>query len=82
MTYKAGFYMRNGDLVIDNQPVNEFGISFGLSLPMNYYFSNVNIGMEYVKRGGVNPGMTLENIFKLKIGFSFKDKWFIKRKIH
>lgn len=82
ITYSAGFYHKNGDLLIDNQPVNEFGISFGLSLPMNYYFSNVNLGFEYVKRGDVLPGMTEENIIKFKIGLSFKDKWFIKRKIY
>ncbi len=80
ITYKAGFYYKNGDLVFDNQPVNEFGMSFGLSLPMNYYFSAVNIGLEYVKRGG--PDLISEKIIKLKIGLSFKDKWFVKRKIN
>jgi len=82
ITYKTGFYYKQGELVFDNQPVNEFGISFGLSLPMNYLFSNINIGTEYVQRGKATELTTEEHIWKLKIGLSFNDKWFIKRKIH
>ncbi len=82
ITYKAGFYVKKGDLVFDNQPVNEFGMSFGLSLPLNYYFSNVSVGLEYVNRGKKAFGLVQENIFKLKISLSFNDKWFVKRKIN
>ncbi|NPA43303.1 MAG: hypothetical protein GXO27_04675 [Chlorobi bacterium] len=81
ITYKAGGYWKKGELVIDNQPIDEFGISFGLSLPMNYYFSNTNIGLEYVRRGKAGVRTTEENIFKITIGLSFNDQWFVKRKI-
>ncbi len=80
-TYKAGIIMRNGFLAIDNQPVNQFGTTFGLSIPLGNFLSNVNVDLEYLNRGTMTGGLVKENIFKLKIGFSFNDKWFQKRKI-
>jgi len=81
ITYKAGFYYKEGELVFDNQPVNEFGITFGLSLPVSQRFSNINLGWEYVHRGEATLITTEENIWKFKVGLSFNDRWFIKRKI-
>ena len=80
--YQTGIYYNWGELLIDSQPINEFGISFGLVLPMNYLFSNINLGIEYVERGKAGLLTTEEHIWKLKIGLSFNDKWFVKRKIY
>jgi hypothetical protein len=80
--YKAGIHYKQGDLLIDNKPVNEFGITFGLSLPMSNYFSKLNLGLEYLNRNAAVPPAVKENIFKLKIGISLNDIWFVKRKIY
>ncbi len=82
ITYKAGFYARKGSLVIQNQQINEFGTTFGLSIPLGGYFSKIDVSAEYIQRGPKGNELIHEKIFGLKIGLSFNDLWFRKRKIN
>jgi len=45
-------------------------------------FSNLNLGLEYGQRGTTNSGLIQENFFKLSIGLSLNDQWFVKRKFN
>ncbi|NPA46244.1 MAG: hypothetical protein GXO24_03420 [Chlorobi bacterium] len=81
ITYKMGFFTRKGILVLNDHSIDQFGTTFGMSLPMGRFLSNVNVDVEYVNRGTLAAGLIKENIWKIKIGFSFNDKWFIKNKI-
>ncbi|WP_405369794.1 hypothetical protein [Nonlabens sp. Asnod2-A12] len=67
---------------IDTEDINEFGISFGLGLPIGRRngFSNANIGFEIGQRGTENAGLIKETFFNLSVGLSLNDVWFIKRK--
>jgi len=68
-------------LVVNNTNVNEFGISFGVGMPMGKELSTFNLGMELGKRGTINNGLVKENFFNFRIGLTLNDKWFSKRKI-
>jgi len=81
ITYRAGVYKKTGELSLYGQSIDQFGTTFGMSLPMGRYLSNVNVDFEYINRGTLANGLVKENIFKIKIGFSFNDKWFVKTKI-
>jgi len=73
-----------------NAPFSEYGISFGLGLPVIKsvrieeeklpVVSRVNITAEYIKRGTTNNGLIEENYFNLTLGLNLNDKWFTKRK--
>ncbi|MFT4781642.1 MAG: long-subunit fatty acid transport protein [Psychroserpens sp.] len=80
LTYRAGFYFENTGLVINEETINEFGISFGVGLPVGNVFSNANLGVEYGKRGTTNQNLIEENFLSLKISLSLNDRWFEKRK--
>ena len=79
-TYRAGFHFENTGLEINNETINEFGISFGVGLPVGGLFSNANLGFEYGKRGTTNQNLIQENFFSFQIGLSLNDRWFEKRK--
>ncbi len=81
VTYRAGIRYQDTGLIIENENINEFGISFGMSLPVGPQFSNVNIGVEYGSRGTTNATLVKENFINLNISLSLNDKWFQKRKI-
>ncbi|MGB0896326.1 MAG: OmpP1/FadL family transporter [Flavobacteriaceae bacterium] len=81
VTYRAGMRYENTGLVIKNEDINEFGISFGVGLPVGRKLSNVNLGFEYGSRGTTNSNLVKENFINLNISLSFNDKWFQKRKI-
>ncbi|HRE77478.1 MAG TPA: outer membrane protein transport protein [Flavobacterium sp.] len=80
VTYRAGFNYENTGLIINNESINNYGITFGLGLPLGGSFSNINVGFEYGKRGTTNAGLVEENYTNVFISLSLNDRWFVKRK--
>jgi len=81
VVYRTGVRFENTGLIIQNEDINEFGISFGVGLPVGRKFSNINIGFEYGSRGTTNSNLVKENFVNLNISLSLNDRWFQKRKI-
>jgi hypothetical protein len=79
IVYRAGFKYENTGLVLNNETINDYGMNFGLGLPLG--FSRVDLGFEFGKRGTTSNGLIEENYFNLSIGLNLAAKWFEKRKI-
>ena len=75
--YRFGVRYESGGLYVNGEQINDFGINFGLSLPLAN-LSSANIGFEIGQRGTNKSGLVKENYFSLKLGFSLNDIWFIK----
>ncbi|HKJ48891.1 MAG TPA: hypothetical protein VJ973_07360 [Christiangramia sp.] len=82
VVYRAGFRFDETGLIVNDEPINEFGMSFGLGLPVGSNFSNINLGIELGQRGTKDSGLIQENFLRLSIGLSLNDKWFTKRKFN
>ncbi|WP_283636103.1 hypothetical protein [Aquaticitalea lipolytica] len=80
VTYRGGLHYENTGLEINNETINEFGMSFGVGLPVGGLFSNANLGLEFGKRGTTNQNLIQENFINLQISLSLNDRWFQKRK--
>ena len=52
-----------------------------MGFPIGGNFSNINLGIEYGKRGTTASGLVQENYLNVSVGLSFSDRWFVKRKI-
>ncbi len=81
IVYRAGMRFENTGLIVNNEKIKEFGMSFGVGLPVGRLFSNMNIGVEYGSRGTTKANLVKENFFNFNLSFSFNDKWFQRRKI-
>jgi hypothetical protein len=81
ITYRAGLRYDKTGLVVRESEINNFGITFGLGLPLGGGFSNLNIGFEAGRRGTTVANLVEENYFKVNIGLSLNDRWFLKRRI-
>ena len=79
VVYRAGARYGQTGLSVDGHDIDEFGISFGVGLPIGRLFSNMNLGFEYGSRGTTDYGLIKENFFNINIGFSLNDRWFEKR---
>lgn len=77
--YRGGFRFEETGLNINGEDINEFGISFGVGLPVGRLFSNVNLGFEIGKRGTKNSGLVQENFINTFLSLSLNDRWFEKR---
>ncbi|MGA1030198.1 MAG: hypothetical protein ACO3SY_05755 [Flavobacteriaceae bacterium] len=77
--YRFGFRSEQMGVVVNNIPLTETGISFGIGLPMAGY-SNANVGLEIGSRGEKSNGLVRETFFALRVGLSLNALWFIKPK--
>jgi hypothetical protein len=80
IAYRAGLNYENSYLIIGNQQVSDFGISFGVGLPVYRSNSTINISAELGKRGSTKNNMVRENYMKLNLSVNLYDFWFIKRR--
>lgn len=79
VVYRVGARLEHTGLEVKNQAVEDFGITFGIGLPMNV-LSKINIGVEIGQLGTTDAGLIKENYTNIMLGFSLSDIWFIKRK--
>ncbi len=79
LTYRAGFNYKKTGLEIYDTVINDYGISFGVSIPMGLTLSNVNLGFELGQRGETTGNLLKENYFNFRLSLSLNDKWFRKR---
>lgn len=78
VAYRVGARWEHTGLELKNQAVKDFGITFGIGLPMNV-LSKINIGVEVGQFGTDDTGLLKENYTNIMLGFSLSDVWFIKR---
>ncbi|GAB4093616.1 hypothetical protein [Flaviaesturariibacter terrae] len=94
-TRGLGFFQRNayrGGFAVGKDYINASGtlpywlVSAGLGIPLGHrnpqYLnqqSMLNLGFEYQNRGNNNNALK-ENVFRISIGLTLSDNWFVKRK--
>jgi hypothetical protein len=82
VTYRAGVNYKKTGLIVNDTEIDQYGISFGMSLPMGLKLSNINLGFEIGKRGTTDNGLIEENFYNFRLSLSLNDKWFRKQKIY
>lgn len=80
--YRAGFRFEQSYLEIRETRLNDFGISFGVGLPMKKSRSTMNIAVEVGSQGTTEKGLINENYVRLTIGTSLQERWFLKRRFN
>jgi hypothetical protein len=80
ITYRAGFRYENTGLVIQGQTIKDYALSAGFGLPLGGTFSNLNMGVEYGRKGTTKANLVQENYTNVVMSLSLNDKWFVKRK--
>ncbi len=90
VTYRGGVRFEDTGLLVNGAntqgytKIKDFGISFGLGLPLKD-LSNLNLGIEYGKKGTTMNNLIQENYFNFKLSLSLNAignlAWFQKRKI-
>ncbi|OYX26157.1 MAG: hypothetical protein B7Z06_06155 [Flavobacteriales bacterium 32-35-8] len=80
LVYRGGLHYEKTGLNINNESINEFGISFGVGIPLGNMFSNANLGFEIGKRGTTNSNLIQENFINFQISLSLNDRWFRRSK--
>lgn len=80
INYRAGAFYNNSYIQIDNEQVNNYGITFGLGFPISNQRTSINVSYTYGKRGEVNNGLIEGTYSVIGLNLTLYDFWFIKRK--
>lgn len=81
--YRIGGYYSEPYVKVNGvEGAREFGVSVGLALPVLYNKSMVQVSGQYVRTSSANTNIGLnENMFKLNVGITFNERWFMKQKV-
>ncbi len=79
MTYRTGVSVENAPILANGNTVKDFGITFGVSLPVNR-ISSLDLALKWGRKGDKAVNAIEENYFKIYFGITFNDQWFIKRR--
>ena len=80
MTYRAGIRYENTGLVINDKSIEDAAVTFGVGFPVGGRFSNINLGVEYGRKGTKAADLVRENYLNFTLSLSLNDKWFVKGK--
>ncbi len=79
ITYRIGGSIEQyAFLDLNNNKIKDYGFNFGFSLPTGR--SSIDLAFKVGKRGDKKINGLEENYFKVYLGFTFNDQWFIRRK--
>lgn len=82
INYRAGFRFEQSYLEILDTRLNDFGISFGVGLPMKKSKSTMNIAVELGTQGTTENGLIKEKYVRFTVGTSLQERWFLKRRFN
>jgi len=81
--YRLGAHFDKTYVTVNNQNINQYGVTFGLGLPLarnGTAFYKVNIGADLGQRGTLKNALVRENYINVHLSFTLNDKWFTKYK--
>ncbi|MCM1292023.1 MAG: outer membrane protein transport protein [Bacteroides sp.] len=80
-TYRAGAFYNRDYMMVGNNHVREYGISFGFGLPALSSKTVINLGFEYRHRQATPNPLLKESYFNIRLGINFNELWFFQNKI-
>ena len=81
INYRTGFYYNNSYIILKENQINNYGITFGLGFPIANQRTSLNVSYTYGKRGTTNNNLIEENYSIIGINLTLYDFWFYKRQI-
>lgn len=87
--YRYGGYFNQTFLTIEDQGINEYGISLGVGLPIRRNTpgarirqipSNIDLGVIFGQQGTLDNNLVQDSFIKGSVGLSLNDVWFQKKK--
>lgn len=82
LEYRAGLRYGQTYLNLNEQAIKEFGISFGISMPIRRTLNGMNVSFELGQRGSTENNLIKENLYRINIGVNIHERWFVRRRFY
>jgi hypothetical protein len=80
MRYRIGTHYTKEYLVLNDHQLKDFGISFGVGLPLKRSKTSLNFAFEFGTRGTTDNNLIKENYGKFSVNLTLFEYWFVKQK--
>ena len=80
MTYRLGGYYSNYYLQVNDIQLEDYGITFGVGLPIRTVKSSINVAFTLGTRGTTEYNLVKENYGIVTFNVTLHDLWFRKRR--
>ena len=80
IAYRVGGYFENSYLQLKDEQLKDYGISFGVGLPLRNTRSTFNLAFNAGRRGTLENNLIRESYMFLSFSVTLYDFWFMKRK--
>ena len=80
MSYRAGGYYTKSYLMVNGQQLEDYGITFGVGLPVKTLRSSINVAFTLGTRGTTEYNLVKENYGIITFNVTLHDLWFRKRR--
>ncbi|MCL2682135.1 MAG: hypothetical protein FWE63_01460 [Bacteroidales bacterium] len=80
LSYRLGYNYGTNYIIFDDREIKQFGVSFGVGVPIRRSLTRVDFAVEIGRKGRVDAGQIQENYGRIVIGLSAFDRWFIRGK--
>ena len=81
MDFRIGANYTNSYINIDNKPYDKWSLTWGIGFPLPNTNTKLNLHMEYGQQGSIQQQGLIERFYKIGIGVSLNERWFVKRRI-
>ena len=80
ISWRGGFSFSQLNVTVDGNPVYEYGISAGLSLPIRKHRNRIDIAFEFGQRGDAQSADLKEKFFGISLSLLSSERWFVREK--
>ena len=80
MSYRLGGYYSNSYLMVNEHQIKDYGITFGVGLPVKTLRSSINVAFTLGTRGTTEYNLVKENYGIITFNVTLHDLWFRKRR--
>jgi len=78
--YRAGLHYAQDYIKLNGYQVRDFGMSFGLGLPLKRSNTSINLVFDFGTKGTSEANQLKESYRRITFNFTMHEYWFIKRK--
>ena len=78
--YRIGGRYDNGNVQLYAKNISSYALTGGLGFPLGKTKSRLNASFEYISKGTTSSGLIREDLFRVIIGVTFSDQWFVRYK--
>ncbi len=80
ISYRLGGYINESYVMVGDYQLKDYGITFGVGLPMGRTMTSLNVAFTLGTRGTLENNLVKENYGIITFSLTLHDRWFYKRK--